>query len=90
MKSNVAALVLSVVLVEPLRLKTLAALDAFLRPQLDKWEWLHPIHDYITVELYDEEDYEQVEKIQDHLRADDDRYRPIGNVHFKSQSNLSI
>ena len=65
-----------------IRLKILAALDAFLRPQLDKWEWLHPIHDYITVEIYDEEDYEQVEKIQDNLRADDDRYRPIGNVHF--------
>ena len=82
MKSNLAALVLAVVLVEPVRLKAWAALDTLLRPQLDKWEWLHPIHDYITVELYDEEDYEKVEMIQNKLRRDDDRYQPIGNVHF--------
>lgn len=82
MKSNIAALVLAVVIVEPLRLKAWAALHALLHPRLDKWEWLHPIHDFITIELYDEEDYEQVENIQDKLRTDDDRYKPIGNVHF--------
>ena len=86
MKSNLAALVLAVVLVEPVRLKAWAALGTLLRPQLDKWEWLHPILDYITVELYDEEDYEKVEMIQNKLRRDDDRYQPIGNVHFLHQS----
>ena len=57
-------------------------MNTLLKPQLDKWEWLHPIYDYITIELYSEEDYEEVEKIQAHIRLNDNRYAPIGTVHF--------
>ena len=35
-----------------------------IKPELDKWEWLHPINDHITIELYDEEEIEKVNEIK--------------------------
>ena len=68
----------------PKRLKAWAFIDCLVRPQLEKWEWLHPIHDYVSIELYEPHQAEEVAEMQEELRKQDDRYYPKGKVFPKN------
>ena len=79
-RTNIFALLFTVVIFEPIRLRLIALVTTFLNGQTRLWDWLQPIRTNVIINLYKEDDVSKIEEIQEKLRLEDSRYQPMSKA----------